>query len=77
MVAYKRSRSADTKAATKKAEDEQPVHSLATLMEDLSTLCRITVSPVIKGTKSINKLTNPTAVQARIPGLLGVTPKAM
>ena len=46
-------------------------------MEDLSTLCRITVSPIIKGAKSFNKLTNPTAVQAKILGLLGVTPKAM
>jgi transposase len=73
----KRSKRGDKKAATKKAEDGQPVHSFATLLEDLSTLCRVTVSPAIQGAKTFNKLTQPTAVQAKIFGLLGITPKSM
>ena len=49
----RRSERAKTKAATKKAEDGQPVHSFATLLEDLATLCRITIRPAIPGAEHL------------------------
>ncbi len=73
----RRSDRGNTKAATKKAEDGRPVHSFATLLEDLATLCRITVRPSVVGASTFNKLAEPTSVQAKILALLGVTPKAI
>lgn len=73
----RRSKSADTKAATKKTEDKLPVHSFDTLLEDLATLCRATVRPAIKGAKAFNKLAEPSNTQTKIFDLLGVVPKAM
>ncbi len=73
----KRSKQGNAKASTKKAEDGKPLHSFATLLEDLATLSRITVKPAIKGAKTFNKLSNPTTIQAKILGLINVTPKAM
>ena len=62
------------KAATKNAEDGRAVHSFVTLLEDLATLCRITVRPAVSGASTFNKLAEPTSVQAKLLGLLGVTP---
>jgi len=73
----RRSERAETKAATRKAQDALPVHSFATLLEDLATLCRITVRPAIAGAHTFNKLAQPTAVQAKALALLGLTPKAI
>jgi transposase len=73
----RRSESGEAKAAEKKAEDGQPLHSFATLLEDLATLCRTTVRPAVSGAATFNKLTEPTPVQAKILALLGVTPKAI
>ena len=73
----RRSQSGETKAAEKKDEDGKPLHSFATLLEDLATLCRISVRPAVPGAATFNKLTEPTAVQAKILALLGVTPKAI
>lgn len=73
----KRSERAQAKAASKRADDDLPVHSFATLLEDLATLCRITVRPAVCGAKDFHKLTEPTAVQSKALGLLGVTLKAI
>jgi len=73
----RRSERAETKAATRKAQDALPVHSFATLLEDLATLCRTTVRPAIAGAHTFNKLAQPTAVQAKALALLGLTPKAI
>lgn len=73
----KRSARGEAKAAGKKTEDGQPVHSFATLLEDLSTLCRVTLRPNIKGAKTFHKLAKPTSVQAKILALLGITPQAV
>lgn len=72
----RRSPRGDTKAATKQAEDGHPVHSFATLLEDLGTLCRITLRPAVAGAGTFHKLAEPTAVQAKALELLGVTLKA-
>jgi hypothetical protein len=73
----RRSERGEAKAATKRAEDGRPVHSFVTLLEDLATLCRITVRPAVSGAHSFNKLAEPTAVQAKALALLGITPKAI
>ena len=73
----RRSDRGNDKAATKKAEDALPAHSFATLLEDLATLCRITIRPAVSGADTFNKLAEPTSVQAKILALLGVTPKAI
>lgn len=72
-----RSERAKLKVASKKAEDGQPAHSFATLLEDLATLSRITIRPAIPGADTFHKLAEPTAVQAKALDLLGVTPKAI
>jgi transposase len=73
----RRSERAQTKVADKKTEDGRPAHSFATLLEDLATLCRITIRPAIKGAATFNKLTEATPVQAKALAQLGVTPKAI
>jgi len=71
----RRSERADIKAATKQTEDDLPAHSFTTLLEDLATLCRITIRPAVTGAGSFHKLTEPTAVQAKALALLDVTLK--
>ncbi len=75
VVKARRSGKADTKAATKKAEDGQPLHSLRTLFDDLATLCRNSLRPAVKGAKVFHKLTEPTPLQRKIFGLLKITPR--
>lgn len=70
-----RSDRAQRKAASKRAEDGQPVHSFTTLLQDLATLCRMAIRPAVAGAGSFHKLTEPTPVQAKALDLLGVTPK--
>ena len=73
----RRSASAEAKAANKTtpAPEALPIHSLPTLLKELSTLCRITLRPQIKGADSFHKLTQPTAVQQKVFDLLGLQPK--
>ena len=70
----KRSERAEKKVATKKTENGHTAHSLATLFEDLATLSRHTLRPVIKGAGAFEKLTRPTPIQARVFSLLGLNP---
>jgi transposase len=72
-----RSERGDTKAASKIAEDGQPVHSFATLLQDLGSICRVTMRPTIPGAKTFNKLPTLSAIQAKAFALLGITPKAI
>lgn len=73
----RRSKRGETKAASKRAEDGEPVHSLVTLLEDLSTLSRLTVRPSVPGAKTFHKLVEPTAVQSKALDLLGITLKTI
>ena len=73
----RRSERAESKAASKQAEDGQPLHSLQSLLNDLATLCRLALRPEIDGAKPFHKLTQPSPVQAKALDLLGVTPKAI
>jgi hypothetical protein len=72
----RRSEKAGTKAANKKSEDGQPLHSLRTLLADLATLCRNSIRPAVKGADVFHKLTDPTPLQSKIFGLLKITPKS-
>lgn len=73
----KRSQAAALKAATKKTPDQLPVHSFATLLEDLAALCRVTMRPAIEGAQPFRKLAALTATQAKVFKLLGIVPKAL
>ena len=73
----RRSERAESKAASKQAEDGQPLHSLQSLLNDLATLCRLALRPEIDGAEPFHKLTQPSPVQAKALDLLGVTPKAI
>ena len=70
-----RSESAEQKAATKTTAEGLPVHSFKTLLSELSTLCRVTLKPTIKGAEPFYKLSEPTLLQQKVFELLGITPK--
>ena len=71
----KRSPKAKRKDATKRTEDDQPVHSFHTLLEDLATIAKNRCRPT--GADSSQNVefdlyTTPTVVQRRALELLGV-----
>ncbi|MBW8017911.1 MAG: IS1634 family transposase [Planctomycetes bacterium] len=68
-----RSAKALKKARTKRTEDDLPVHSFQTLLQDLATLVIDRVQPKPDGLPAFDKLTTPTPVQQRALDLLGVT----
>ena len=72
-----RSESAEQKAASKKTEEDLPVHSFHSLLAELSTLCRITLRPKIDKAQSFRKLSNQTPLQEKVFQLLGLQPKIM
>ena len=68
-----RSRKARDKASRKRTEDNLPVHSFRTLLQDLGTLAQNTLQ--VENRRDTFKLkTQPTALQRRAFQLLGVTP---
>ncbi len=70
----RRSTGALAKAAAKTTPDGDPVHSLRTLLDDLATITRNTVTPRLPGAEPFQVTTRPTPLQKRILDLLGVTP---
>ncbi len=68
-----RSLKALNKARTKRTEDDLPVHSFQTLLQDLATLVIDRVQPKPPGLPAFDKLTTPTPLQQRALDLLGVT----
>jgi transposase len=68
-----RSTKALKKARTKRTEDDLPVHSFQTLLQDLATLVLDRVQPKPPGLPAFDKLTTPTPLQQRALDLLGVT----
>jgi hypothetical protein len=67
-----RSPKARRKAATKRTDDDQPVHSFKTLLEDLATICKNRIQPNLPGAGTFDKLTRPTPSQHRALDLLGI-----
>jgi hypothetical protein len=69
-----RSLKALTKAASKRTADGLPVHSFRTLMKDLATLTRNTVTTELNPEAPFEMLAKPTPVQQRAFDLLAVGP---
>jgi transposase len=66
----KRSPAAEAKAADKRTDDGQPVHSFQTLLRDLATVVKNTVQP--KHGNPFDIVTRPSPLQAKAFELLGV-----
>ena len=64
--------SAQRKAVRKRTDDERPLHSFRTLLQDLATLTRNRVVPRLPGAKPFGLLTRPPALQREAFRLLGV-----
>jgi len=67
-----RSPRALAKAATKQTPAAQPVHSFATLLADLGTICLNTIAPADTTLPGFRLVTTPTALQRQAFELLGV-----
>jgi hypothetical protein len=68
-----RSPRALAKAATKQTPGDLPVHSFATLLTDLGTICLNTIAPADPALPGFRLVTTPTALQRQSLELLGVS----
>jgi Transposase DDE domain len=68
-----RSPKALAKAAAKHTGDELPVHSFASLLADLATICLNTITPADPALPSFRLVTTPTPLQRGALDLLGVS----
>ena len=68
-----RSPRAQAKAATKHTPGDQPVHSFATLLADLATICLNTIAPADPALPGFRLVTTPTPLQRQVLDLLGVS----
>jgi len=68
----KRSPRAQRKAARKRTERDEPVHSFQTLLTDLATIAKNRIQANLPGAEPFEKITRPTALQQRALSLLGV-----
>ena len=68
-----RSPQARAKAATKHTPGDLPVHSFATLLADLATICLNTIAPADPALPGFRLATTPTALQRQAFELLGVS----
>ena len=68
-----RSPRAQAKAATKQTPGDLPVHSFATLLADLGTICLNTIAPADPALPGFRLVTTPTALQRHAFELLGVS----
>ena len=68
-----RSPRALAKAATKQTPAALPVHSFATLLADLSTICLNTIAPADPALPGFRLVTTPTALQRQALDLLGAS----
>ena len=68
-----RSPSAQRKAATKRTDDDRPIHSFQTVLADLATITKNRIQPSVPGADSFEKTARPTSNQQRMLDLLGVS----
>jgi hypothetical protein len=68
-----RSPRAQAKAATKHTPGDLPVHSFATLLADLGTICLNTIAPADPALPGFRLVTTPTPLQRQALDLLGVS----
>src|SRR6266542_4317272 len=69
----RRSEKALKKIHTTRTADDQPVHSLTSLLADLATICLNKIEPTEHGLPPFNVITTPTPIQRRAFELLGVS----
>ena len=69
----RRSAAAAAKAATKHTPGDLPVHSFASLLTDLATICLNTIAPADPALPGFRLVTTPTALQRQAFELLGVS----
>ncbi|AQV94117.1 hypothetical protein BJN34_09470 [Cupriavidus necator] len=69
-----RSEGADAKAARHRTDDDLPVHSLQTLLQDLATLTYNITSTSVNPQTKIVITTRPTPLQRKAFALLGIDP---
>lgn len=69
-----RSPSAKKKDRTKRTDDELPVHSFRTLLDDLATLAKNLVCTGNKALHTFHVITQPTPLQRKAFKLLGISP---
>jgi hypothetical protein len=70
-----RSASAKAKDATKRTREGQPVHSFASLLDDLATICLNRIQPSDPAVPAFDMVTMPTALQRRAFELLDASPR--
>jgi hypothetical protein len=68
-----RSPRAQAKAATKHTPGDLPVHSFATLLSDLGTICLNTIAPADPAITGFRLATTPTPLQRQALNLLSVS----
>ena len=74
VIKASRSESAQSKERKKRNQENFPVHSFRTLLEDLGTICLNTVECTIReGSYRFSKITRPTQLQQKALDLLGVS----
>ncbi|XUP05444.1 IS1634 family transposase [Microcystis aeruginosa FBCC-A68] len=74
VIKANRSESAQSKERKKRNQENFPVHSFRTLLEDLGTICLNTVECTIReGSYRFSKITRPTQLQQKALDLLGVS----
>ena len=74
VIKASRSESAQSKERKKRNQEDFPVHSFRTLLEDLGTICLNTVECTIReGSYRFSKITRPTQLQQKALDLLGVS----
>jgi Transposase DDE domain len=73
VAAAARSPRARAKAATKQTPGDLPVHSFATLLADLATICLNTIAPADPALPRFRLVTTPTVLQRQAFELLGVS----
>ena len=72
VASARRSPRANRKAAFKRTQEGAPVHSSQTLLADLATIVKNRIQPKLPGAGTCDKLTEPTLLQSRALGLLGL-----
>jgi transposase len=74
VIKASRSESVQSKERKKRNQENLPVHSFRTLLEDLGTICLNTVECTIReGSYRFSKITRPTSLQQKALDLLGVS----
>ena len=73
VASAQRSAAAERKASTQRLDDGTPVHSLRTLLAEISTLARNRMAPIGVEAAAFEVVTTPTRLQAKALALLNLT----